>query len=146
MANPKGNPQNLKSIGDRSPEERKAIASKGGKTKAERIKRKRELSEIAKAFLDIDLNPKVMKEFKAKFNVDDEMLTNRFPLIANLYGIAMDKGNTPTERMAAMKMLAEFAEESPNQLAAKNAEKAKQTQIEDDPFSASLKTIFGGDK
>lgn len=144
MANPNGNPQNLKDIGDRPPEERKAIASMGGKARAEQIKHKKAMNEIAKAFLDVDLNPKTLKEIKSKFKgIDDDMLTHRFPLISNLYGIAMDKNYTPSERMAAIKMLVEFAGESPAQLAVKEAEQKSKLQIEDDPFTKSILEMFG---
>ena len=141
------NEQNLIPLNKRSPSKAKEIQKKGGKASAEAKKHKKAMNEVAKLFLDMDLSDSKIEKIKKLYgNIDEEAISQRFPLVANLYGIAMDIENySASERMAAMRFLLELAGESPQQLAIKNAEKARQNQIEDDPFSASLKSLFGGD-
>ena len=141
------NEQNLIPLNKRSPSEAKEIQKKGGQASAEAKKQKKAMNEVAKLFLDMDLSDENIKKIKKQYgNIDETIISQRFPFVTSLYNIAMDREMyTAAERMAAMRFLLELAGESPQQLAMKNAEKAKQAQVEDDPFSASLKSMFGGE-
>ena len=140
------NDNNLIPLDKRDPETAKQIRSKGGKASAKAKKHKKAMNEVAKLFLNMDLSPKMQAQVIKQYgDIEEEAISNRFPLVANLYAIALDTQKyTPSERIAAMKFLLELAGESPNQIAMKEMEKSKQAQVEDDPFSASLKSMFGG--
>lgn len=52
--NKDGHAENLIPLADRTEEERKAIASKGGKAKAEKAKERKQIAETFNALLDIE--------------------------------------------------------------------------------------------
>lgn len=144
MANPKGNPQNLITQRQRSKSERSRIASMGGKASVESKRQKRNMGEVAKAFLDLDVSDAMKKELKKKYKLDDDLLSNRFPLVAQLYSIIMDKNEIAQNKISAIKMLIEIAGESPQQIAAEKAIERQSQQVDDDPFSQSIKEMFAG--
>lgn len=146
MANPRGTPENLISIGDRSEQEKKAITSKGGRASVKKKKEKMLMNEVARTFLNLEMSDKEKESIKKNYNLDDAALTKRFPLVAQLYGIINTPDESAVNRMAAMRLLIELAGESPSQLAMKESAAAQKNVIEDDPFSKSLKAMFGSDE
>lgn len=137
--------KNLIPLNKLPPDEAQEIRKKGGKKSAAVKKEKKAMNEVAKIFLDLDLSDTDKEQIRKKYNLDDNVLTKRYLLVAQLYGIINTAEETATNRMAAMRLLIELAGESPAQIAIKEAASQKQNEIEDDPFSQSLKAMFGGD-
>lgn len=75
MAKNKGQ-ENLIPITERTEEERKAIASKGGKAKAEKEKQRKVVAETFKAILDMEINTPTFIEFEHDYKTGEGMYLN----------------------------------------------------------------------
>ena len=148
MANKKGNPQNFIPLNERSPEEARKIQSKGGKKSQQVQKEKKAMNEVIQLILNSELTDDVKKQIRKRFgqNISDEFLTTRFLLMQSLFNIASKQDEMTQNRMAAIRMIAEFAGESPAQIERRERMKAdelKKSEAEDDPLSKSLEEMFG---
>lgn len=64
----------------------------------------------------------------------------------SLFNIASKQDEMTQNRMAAIRMIAEFAGESPAQIERRErlkADELKKSEVEDDPFSKALEDMFG---
>ena len=82
---PQGNIDNLISNDARSPDELRANAAKGGRKSGETRRRKRQMKEIAKELLAMDVtSDKAKQQMKAYGLKDDELTNNMAIMIAML--------------------------------------------------------------
>lgn len=105
MANPKGNPENLKPA--LSSEEARKRGRNGGKKSGEVRRRKRDAQQAAKLILNLPVSTDVMEKNLAKMLVDEQDFTNRVALMARAFTQAM------TGDVKAMQFLIEMAGETP---------------------------------
>lgn len=145
VPNPKGTPENLVDLRKRSKEERKKIASMGGKASVKVRNKKKNMCELASAFLNAEIPQAEAKKQLAKLGVEveeGEVITLRAILISELVEIVNSKSVLPADKMKAIKMLSEYAGETPEQLAAEAEESKHRKTIGDDPFSRSIKALI----
>lgn len=126
------------SLKDNSPEKRKEIAKMGGIASGKSRKLKKNMREAALSALNREVTPEQAKAVAKRYDIEEDEVSARFVYISRLEELAAGGD------LQAMRFLLELAGESPNQIAMKEMEKSKQAQVEDDPFSASLKSLFGG--
>lgn len=142
MAKVGGNPQNFIPLNKRTAEEKKAIQTAGGKASAKKQVEKAKMQEVAIAFLNVNLSSKTKEQLRDLYGFGDELLTYRALIIKELIDLIRG-AERPADKMAAMKMLIDLAGETPEQIAKDKAiEKLEKAVLEDDPFTASLKTLF----
>lgn len=138
---------NLTSFNQMPPEKARAIQKMGGKASAQKAKERKALKnigEIAAAFLDADtISPQAKEEYRKKYGLTDEMMSNRLPIVMRLFSTIVSKDEKTADALQAAKLLIELAGESPAQLAVKEAEQKSKLQIEDDPFTKSILEMFG---
>lgn len=107
MANPNDTTKNLIPFDQRTKEEQRAIASKGGKASGEARRRKRDAKSAARLVLNLPTVDKVTKTLE-KLGIQDEAeYTNMVSIFAMAYMKAM-KGDIP-----AMRFIIEMAGMSP---------------------------------
>lgn len=148
MANKRGNPQNLRPLSERPKEEARKIQSNGGKKSQQVQKEKKAMNEVVQLLLNTELSEENKKKIRNMFGkkIGEEYLTTRFLLMQGLFSIASSKDELPQNRMAAIKMIADFAGESPAQIERRERQKAaeqRKSEVEDDPFSQALEAMFG---
>lgn len=108
------NEYNLIPLGERSVEERKAIASKGGKASAEKKKKIREWRELTQEMLSLPVTDgKMLKKFKSLTQAADSNVDGQTAIILAQYSAAM-RGNTKAaEWLANLSQDVEQVEASP---------------------------------
>ena len=142
-------------FGDLPPDERKKASSKGQKKSVESRKRNTEqkketakMREVVQTLLDCKCKPEMEKAMKERGIEDLEnktVMTNRIVIATRLLSMFMDKEN-PQQSLAALKMLLDLAGESAEQVDRKEIAEVTKNTPEDDPFSKSIKELFGGKK
>lgn len=144
--NPKGNPESLTNLRDRSEEERKAIASKGGKAKAEkdRIEQEHqqklsEISEIVKNVLNSDI-PEEQKKKLRSLGIKDESLSHSGNLIVNIMLSILNSETPLTDKIKGTNYLLTLGGINPLMTMSESA----MTSIEDDEFSKSIDDLIKG--
>lgn len=92
------NEKNLKPLNKRSPEERKKIASQGGKAKAEKQRKSKDLQEAFMRLLDAPGTEKQKKKMLA-YGLDPDTVTQREILAAAILLKAVDLQNIEAARL-----------------------------------------------
>jgi len=142
MANPKGNPQNLISLGDIPRDKARKIQSEGGKARQAQGKAKAQMREVAKAFLDADLPESEKERLRKKYGIEDNIMSYRALLVKELIDIVCG-AEKASDKIAAVKALVDLAGETSEQIAKDRAiEKLEKATEGDDPFTAALRTLF----
>lgn len=86
--------ENLISLTNRTKEEQREIAIKGGKASGEARRKNRNMKECLKMLLSLDVkSPKAREQLKA-LGIDDEEMTNQMALMVSMLNKALkgDKG------------------------------------------------------
>lgn len=123
--------KNLTNQAQRSPEERREIAKKGGTVSGKVKKRKKAMREAAQMILALKPPEAVQAQLK-KMGIRSEDLVNQTALLVAVLNQAY-KGD-----VRAAEFIRDTAGESPNSTAASAA-----LEAEDDPLTKSLKEEFG---
>lgn len=123
--------KNLTNQAQRSPEERREIAKKGGTVSGKAKKRKKAMREAAQMILGLKPPEAVQAQLK-KMGIRSEDLVNQTALLVAVLNQAY-KGD-----VRAAEFIRDTAGESPNSTTASAA-----LEVEDDPLTKSLKEEFG---
>ena len=98
MAKKGGNPQNLKSAADMTPEERQKLAASGGKAKAENERKRKAMKEQLDILMQLPVkNKKGLKALKTNGVEDPELQDNQAAMMAVAFIMAL---NGSLEHMA----------------------------------------------
>ena len=117
-----GENNNLRSIGDLSTEEQRAIQSAGGRASVEARRKKKELREFTKDFLMQDAAA-VLKQNMAALGVDKDDMSNLAAMVIRLFSKAVNQGD-----LNAARTIIEWAGMAPLQQEQENAAIAKLSQ------------------
>lgn len=92
--------KNLIPLNQRTPEQRKEIATKGALATQKKINRRKTFRELIEALGTEDATPLEKEKFASMFpNVDPELITKDMMLVASLYNQAIGRGNVKAAGM-----------------------------------------------
>lgn len=118
------NESNLISLADRPQEERKAIASKGGKASVEARRRRKSFQETANILLSAPIKDKAVKEYLRQYGFINEDMNLQAQFVATLYNFAMN-GN-----MKACELLINLVSKQDELITTNEAEEQDSTMFE----------------
>lgn len=94
MANPKGNPQNLKPF--KSAEEAKKKGRKGGKKSQQVQRERRKAKECMEMILSLDVKGKKAREMMSKLGIESKEQKNIMLLMTSMFTKAVSSGDANT--------------------------------------------------
>ena len=114
---------NLRSLGDLTTEEQRAIASAGGKASVEKRRKRKAIRDFLNDFLDADASP-ILKANMQKLGVPDEDMSNYAALCISLFAKAANHAD-----INAFRTLMEYAGRAPLQEMRENEAIARMSQV-----------------